>query len=97
MALPTKFTRMAMVLLFCTTLACFLPFCSVFMKENSDCVAGYGCYYVQVEMLNRKLLSKKEVVVESELHASSSHELRMVPSGPDPLHHNSSPKKPRTP
>lgn len=35
MALPTKFTRMAVMLLFFTTLASFLLFCSVFSKGSS--------------------------------------------------------------
>lgn len=55
-----------------------------------------------------QLLSEKQLPARTGglLHAISSgdenmmvggSELRVVPSGPDPLHHNGSPKKPRTP
>lgn len=56
-----------------------------------------------------QLLSEKEAMAMTGglLHATTTSgdenmvvggsELRVVPSGPDPLHHNGSPKKPRTP
>lgn len=55
-----------------------------------------------------QLLSEKQLPARTGglLHAISrgnenmmvgGSELRVVPSGPDPLHHNGSPKKPRTP
>lgn len=53
-----------------------------------------------------QLLTLKEVMKGGLIDEASSlekrqnkegSELRMVPSGPDPLHHNANPKKPRTP
>ncbi|XP_062170935.1 protein CLAVATA 3 [Alnus glutinosa] len=94
--------------------ACVVVLCLVFMEEPSDCGAGYGCFYskaaASLKTENRKLLAglkeKKEAVKGGQQGSATSRngrsfvgwELRKVPSGPDPLHHNGgSPKKPRTP
>ncbi|KAL5763677.1 hypothetical protein ACOSP7_016028 [Xanthoceras sorbifolium] len=85
-----------------TQVAFVLVFCLVIMQEHSDFVSGYGYYYTKaggahVEIMNnRKVLVEKDVVVV-EGPKMEGWELREVPSGPDPLHHNGNPKKPRTP
>ncbi|KAB1227102.1 hypothetical protein CJ030_MR1G028223 [Morella rubra] len=80
----------------------------------SDCNTGNRCFFaeaaVSLKTQNRKLLAglkAKKQSVKSGLQGSATSsnvgrllgwELRNVPSGPDPLHHNGgSPKKPRTP
>ncbi|KAI9193854.1 hypothetical protein LWI28_000699 [Acer negundo] len=87
-----------------TQVAFVLILCLVIMQHDSDhFVSGYGYYdskvaAAHVEMHNRKVLvlSEKQVVgVDGQ--NMEGWELRTVPSGPDPLHHNANPKKPRTP
>ncbi|CAL5357231.1 unnamed protein product [Camellia sinensis] len=87
-------------------------FCMVLIQQASGCNSGHGCFYVKAaaqEIDNRKVLSKSS---PTNVHGSSKNrngyggeesmeegwELRKVPSGPDPLHHNGgSPKKPTIP
>ncbi|KAK7850166.1 hypothetical protein CFP56_001499 [Quercus suber] len=81
---------------------------------KKDCNTGYGCFYtkpsVSLKTQNRKVLAgleEKRESVKVGLQGSPTsvkggsfvgYELRNVPSGPDPLHHNrASPEKPRTP
>lgn len=56
--------------------------------------------------LNFQMLMRSEAVFKgftsldpqnSDKKNINGWDLRRVPSGPDPLHHNSSPKKPQTP
>ncbi|KAK2640819.1 hypothetical protein Ddye_022582 [Dipteronia dyeriana] len=86
-----------------TKVAFVLILCLVIMQHESDFVSGYGYFGAKeaaahVEMHNRKVLvlSEKQVVGVDGKNMEG-WELRMVPSGPDPLHHNANPKKPRTP
>lgn len=59
--------------------------------------------YLYVDLLMNVMY--KQILSENEVGetsggvnaAASSVELRMVPSGPDPLHHNGNTKKPRSP
>ncbi|GKV34986.1 hypothetical protein SLEP1_g43312 [Rubroshorea leprosula] len=87
-----------------------LILCLVVFHEVSDCTSGSGCFYANAaHSHSRKTLAgfKEKEVAQGFLHRSTSTgnrenlvgwELRTVPSGPDPLHHNGgSPKKPRTP
>ncbi|KAL4611804.1 uncharacterized protein LOC142607314 [Castanea sativa] len=97
-----------------TCLAFLLVLCFVLMEDASDCNTGYGCFYtkpsVSLMTQNRKVLAgleEKRESVKVGLQGSATsvnggsfvgYELRNVPSGPDPLHHNrASPEKPRTP
>ncbi|KAJ7948053.1 protein CLAVATA 3 [Quillaja saponaria] len=80
-------------------------------STGHGCFYAYAAGLKQTQ--NRKLLQmlaalkEKKAAVKAGLHGPSSGmsgeksldwELRKVPSGPDPLHHNGgSPKKPRTP
>ncbi|KAG7947458.1 hypothetical protein I3843_14G095000 [Carya illinoinensis] len=88
-------------------------FCELFLADcNGRYGCFYAKAVVSSERENRKLLAglkqKKETVkVKGGLQASATGsnggsfqgwELRRVPSGPDPLHHNGgNPTKPRTP
>ncbi|KAK6235255.1 hypothetical protein QUC31_019004 [Theobroma cacao] len=98
-AFTLKVTNGALVLLLCL----------LALQGVSECVSGHGCFYANAarnrKMLQAELKENNEVVTGS-LHGSTSStgnienfvgwELRTVPSGPDPLHHNGgSPKKPR--
>ncbi|KAA8544339.1 hypothetical protein F0562_022393 [Nyssa sinensis] len=82
--------------------------------DRIECSTGHGCVYAKAasqEIQNRKVLyglQGKEVVFKSSVDRPTSSgnnggnlvgwELRKVPSGPDPLHHNGGgPKKPKTP
>ncbi|XP_019052239.1 PREDICTED: uncharacterized protein LOC109114329 [Nelumbo nucifera] len=79
------------------------------MEEAWGCGSRYGCFHVKLastENQSRKLLHGSEEVFKSFRPLDSrrrggnlvSWDLRRVPSGPDPLHHNGgSPKKPQTP
>ncbi|CAL0332154.1 unnamed protein product [Lupinus luteus] len=87
--------------------------CLLLMRETSDCGSVHEClgaHAVLKEIRNRKVhsaLKDKKNSLKVRLEGSSSTkygekplswELRKVPSGPDPLHHNGgSPKKPETP
>nr|QKZ93422.1 clavata3-like protein [Vuralia turcica] len=87
--------------------------CLLLMRETSDCSSVYECVGATSalkEIRNRKVLSTlkdKKTSLKARLQGSSSNkygekslswELRKVPSGPDPLHHNGgTPKKPETP
>uniref|UniRef100_A0A7N2QX77 Uncharacterized protein n=1 Tax=Quercus lobata TaxID=97700 RepID=A0A7N2QX77_QUELO len=91
-----------------------LPYRSSSSGQVLDCNTGYGCFYtkpsVSLKTQNRKVLAgleEKRESVKVGLQGSPTsvnggsfvgYELRNVPSGPDPLHHNrASPEKPRTP
>ncbi|XP_052288853.1 protein CLAVATA 3 [Citrus sinensis] len=110
MVSKSKVSFVGLGLLFFTFVALLLLFSSVIMQEHSDSAGteNIGCYYGEMDLQNRKLLSEKQLPARTGglLHAITSgnenmmvggSELRVVPSGPDPLHHNGSPKKPRTP
>ncbi|KAE9585636.1 hypothetical protein Lal_00009861 [Lupinus albus] len=87
--------------------------CLLLMRETSDCGSVHECIganAVLKEIRNRKVVSglkDKKNSLKVSLEGSSntkygekplSWELRKVPSGPDPLHHNGgTPKKPETP
>ncbi|KAF8397970.1 hypothetical protein HHK36_016896 [Tetracentron sinense] len=66
---------------------------------SGDCRSGYGCFSAEAaspEIKSRKILDGPEKVRDD--GNLVGWELRKVPSGPDPLHHNGgSPTKPRTP
>uniref|UniRef100_A0A2N9FNU6 Uncharacterized protein n=1 Tax=Fagus sylvatica TaxID=28930 RepID=A0A2N9FNU6_FAGSY len=76
--------------------------------RSKNCNTGYGCFYAEASV-SRKMLAglkeKKETVKFGLLGSATSmsggslmgSELRNVPSGPDPLHHNRAPKKPISP
>ncbi|XP_061349319.1 protein CLAVATA 3 [Gastrolobium bilobum] len=97
-----------------TTVILLVLLCLHFMRETSDYSSAYAGFRTNVaglkEIRNRKVLSTlkdKQTTLKVRLQGSSSikhdekapsWELRKVPSGPDPLHHNGgSPKKPETP
>ncbi|XP_054812834.1 protein CLAVATA 3 [Prosopis cineraria] len=88
--------------------------CLLLMREpSSDCSSVHGCSGGNAagfkETGNRKVLAalraKKAALPghggslsSKYVENSASSELRKVPSGPDPLHHNGgSPHKPKTP
>ncbi|KAK7261182.1 hypothetical protein RIF29_27487 [Crotalaria pallida] len=88
--------------------------CLLLVKDTSDCGSVYECvggHAALMEIRNRKVLSTlkdKKNSLKTTMPGSSSimyggekslgWELRKVPSGPDPLHHNGgSPIKPETP
>ncbi|KAE8674900.1 hypothetical protein F3Y22_tig00111708pilonHSYRG00199 [Hibiscus syriacus] len=74
---------------FVLLLVCFLVLHGV-----CGCVSGHECSY-EKPSLNRK--ADLKVDDGSTTGAWNRESFRMVPSGPDPLHHNGgSPKKPRT-
>ncbi|KAK3205610.1 hypothetical protein Dsin_019656 [Dipteronia sinensis] len=81
-----------------TQVAFVLILCLVIIQHDSDHFVDAKEAAGHVEMHNRKVLvlSEKQVV-EVDGKNLEGWELRMVPSGPDPLHHNANPKKPRTP
>ncbi|KAL5056302.1 hypothetical protein RYX36_036984 [Vicia faba] len=67
-----------------------------------------GLCFSTKETLNRKVLFKKRTILRGLLQGSSNgykysekalslDQLRKVPSGPDPLHHNGGTPKPETP
>ncbi|KAG6760765.1 hypothetical protein POTOM_033945 [Populus tomentosa] len=80
-------------------------------EESSGCNTGEKCFHGDaaslVDVKSRKVMvvSRGDVRGESTSNSAAGNreeleirELRAVPSGPDPLHHNGgSPKKPRTP
>ncbi|XP_058734909.1 protein CLAVATA 3-like [Vicia villosa] len=68
----------------------------------------HGLCFSTKKILNRKVLFKKRTNLRALLEGSSNgykygekrlswDELRKVPSGPDPLHHNGGTPKPETP
>ncbi|KAG4183266.1 hypothetical protein ERO13_A09G098550v2 [Gossypium hirsutum] len=66
------------------------------------CVSGHGCFHEKPAQ-NRKILhadlkeNNGSTTGAGNMENFVGWELRAVPSGPDPLHHNGgSPKKPRT-
>ncbi|MBA0615405.1 hypothetical protein Godav_015545 [Gossypium davidsonii] len=66
------------------------------------CVSGHGCFHEKPAQ-NRKILhadlkeNNGSITGAGNMENFVEWELRAVPSGPDPLHHNGgSPKKPRT-
>ncbi|XP_020107214.1 uncharacterized protein LOC109723301 [Ananas comosus] len=71
------------------------------------CSGGIGCLnYDTAPSVNYEYGASKEAVmrgfyregvVGTATATAVAEELRWVPSGPDPLHHNGSPKKPQTP
>ncbi|GMG98414.1 hypothetical protein Nepgr_000254 [Nepenthes gracilis] len=71
------------------------------ISAASDGKTDYGCSSPEAADYNRKIL--KDAVVQGsasrgggEQRLIDGEELRRVPSGPDPMHHNGeSPKKPR--
>ncbi|KAL9334287.1 hypothetical protein Peur_074426 [Populus x canadensis] len=80
------------------------------LEGSSGCKTGEKCFYGDaaslVDFKSRKVLVVSRGDVRGEPTSNSTgngeeleiRELRAVPSGPDPLHHNGgSPKKPRTP
>ncbi|KAJ4833394.1 hypothetical protein Tsubulata_028197 [Turnera subulata] len=79
----------------------------VVLEASSGCHRGEKCFYAQanvpMEKKSRKMLAVLKSglggpVVSNNGQKLVYSELRNVPSGPDPLHHNGgSPKKPRTP
>ncbi|XP_028808304.1 protein CLAVATA 3 [Neltuma alba] len=88
--------------------------CLLLMREPSpDCSSVHGCFGVNAtgfkEAGNRKVLAALRVKKTTlpgyggsssskSVKDSATPELRKVPSGPDPLHHNGgSPNKPKTP
>ncbi|KAK7324839.1 hypothetical protein VNO77_28714 [Canavalia gladiata] len=97
-----------------TSVVILMLLCLLLMRDSSDCNAAFECFGTNgarfKEIRNRKLLSAlkdKRATLKASLQGSSSFkygekslswELRKVPSGPDPLHHNGgNPKKPQTP
>ncbi|KAK7371203.1 hypothetical protein VNO78_36771 [Psophocarpus tetragonolobus] len=97
-----------------TTVFLLMLLCLLLMREPSDCSSTFECFAANAvglrDIPNRKVLSlkdKKTATLRASLQGSSSikygekplsWELRKVPSGPDPLHHNGvNPKKPQTP
>ncbi|XWS73841.1 hypothetical protein CRYUN_Cryun02cG0164000 [Craigia yunnanensis] len=90
--------------------ALVLVLCLLVLQGVSGCASGHGCFHEKAAHSRKMLqgdLKEKNEVVKGSLHGSTSSagnrdnflgwELRTVPSGPDPLHHNGgSPKKPRT-
>ncbi|KAK7272252.1 hypothetical protein RJT34_28732 [Clitoria ternatea] len=72
--------------------------CLFLSREHPGCISAYECFGANAatlkEIRNRKVLS----VLKASLQRTSSsitnggeslsRELRVVPSGPDPLHHN---------
>ncbi|ESW22029.1 hypothetical protein PHAVU_005G120600 [Phaseolus vulgaris] len=97
-----------------TTVVLLMLLCLLLMREPSGCGSAYECFGANAAVLgdipNRKALSvlkDKKTSLKASLQESSSikygekplsWELRKVPSGPDPLHHNGvNPKKPQTP
>ncbi|KAI4322470.1 hypothetical protein L6164_022162 [Bauhinia variegata] len=103
-----KLPAMASKSLFtCVILLVFL--CSFLTRKPCDCSTSANTAGLK-EIQNRKLLSAlkvKKTNFKTILHGSSSSkfgenslswELRKIPSGPDPLHHNGGkPKNVRTP
>ncbi|WVZ00910.1 hypothetical protein V8G54_026979 [Vigna mungo] len=103
---------MASKLIF-TTVVLLMLLCLLLTREPSGCGSAYECFGANAAGLrdipNRKALSllKNKKSTLKVLQGSSSikygekplsWELRKVPSGPDPLHHNGvNPKKPQTP
>ncbi|MBA0829931.1 hypothetical protein Goarm_014495 [Gossypium armourianum] len=68
----------------------------------TGCVSGHGCFHEKPAQ-NRKILhadlkeNNGSITGAGNMENFVGWELRAVPSGPDPLHHNGgSPKKPRT-
>ncbi|TKY48678.1 CLAVATA 3 [Spatholobus suberectus] len=97
-----------------TSVVLLMLLCLLLMREPSGCRSAYECFGADAaglrEIPNRKVLSvlkDKKTTLKSSLQGSSSikygekplsWELRKVPSGPDPLHHNgANPKRPQTP
>ncbi|GMN65787.1 hypothetical protein TIFTF001_034881 [Ficus carica] len=92
------------------SVAFLLLFCFILLNEASECKSGQnGCFAAEasgrhsrkvlVDLMEKKtgafLMSGNYGDEDDQLNA---WELRKVPSGPDPLHHNgNSPKKPRSP
>ncbi|KAB5540719.1 hypothetical protein DKX38_013693 [Salix brachista] len=97
---------MALIFMF-YTLILLLGLLLMVLEESSGRDAGEKCFYADaaslVDVKSRKVLA----VLRADEPASNTgngekleirRELRAVPSGPDPLHHNGgSPKKPTTP
>ncbi|XP_022753738.1 protein CLAVATA 3 [Durio zibethinus] len=96
------FTNGALILVLCLL---------VLQGVSGRCVSGHGCFYENAAQIRKMLqtdLKEKNEVVKASLHGSTGNtagnrenfvgwELRTVPSGPEPLHHNGgTPKKPRT-
>ncbi|XVF46994.1 hypothetical protein PTKIN_Ptkin03bG0073500 [Pterospermum kingtungense] len=92
--------------------ALVLVLCFLVLQGVSGCMNDHGCFYEKAAQSRKILqvgLKEKNEGVKGSLHGTTSSsagkrgkysmewELRTVPSGPDPLHHNgASPKKPRT-
>ncbi|KAG8644784.1 hypothetical protein MANES_11G165600v8 [Manihot esculenta] len=78
-----------------------------FVFVSTGCHAEHRCFYQKpspVDIQSRKVLfvSKEGMygasILSGKKLAIGDGELRTVPSGPDPLHHNGgTPKKPKTP
>ncbi|EXC37760.1 hypothetical protein L484_001218 [Morus notabilis] len=88
--------------------AFLVVFCFILLKEASDCKSGqYGCITeASYKRHSRKVLAGLMVKNPGTLISGNygnkdqfnEWQLRRVPSGPDPLHHNgNNPKKPRSP
>ncbi|CAK8535449.1 unnamed protein product [Lathyrus sativus] len=94
-----------------TSVILLVLFFLLLMSETSGCNSAYACFDANGGSLklshNRKMMSSlkyKKVSVEGSLRKMKksekvTEELRKVPTGPDPLHHNSigNPIKPQTP
>ncbi|XP_010521630.1 PREDICTED: protein CLAVATA 3 [Tarenaya hassleriana] len=86
--------------------ALLLLFCIMFMHASSDNAHGHGFFHVHA-VPNRKMNMRMELgrsnealKIRNEMKGKTKkglyEELRNVPSGPDPLHHNGNPpKKPK--
>ncbi|GAB4859836.1 hypothetical protein Ancab_011316 [Ancistrocladus abbreviatus] len=82
------------------------------VSPSSECKTGFGSFPPKAAEYNRKILMdlvgrNREVMMKVKGESRGDHEdeervingveLRRVPSGPDPLHHNvGSPRKPRS-
>ncbi|KAK4369607.1 hypothetical protein RND71_013399 [Anisodus tanguticus] len=78
--------------------------CFIVMQESHGCTTSSSKCILQKEVASVRLLNRKVFGKGYYKHAEKINEkfadweLRGVPAGPDPLHHNGvSPKKPRTP
>ncbi|KAL6005458.1 hypothetical protein ACLOJK_006025 [Asimina triloba] len=91
----------ALLAVFCCLVFLADAFGSSPLPHHLNCGNGSGCFCA--ETVATESLTSRKLLVGFEKHFKGfgsdtlGWEMRTVPSGPDPLHHNRSPKKPQTP
>ncbi|KAG0485233.1 hypothetical protein HPP92_009312 [Vanilla planifolia] len=75
---------------------------SLFVSANAGCGPRHGCLSSSSHPFQSRVMKADRAGASATARPIPTGdlvgwEMRWVPSGPDPLHHNSSPKKPKTP